>query len=102
MRALKHTDQFGLDTRIVGFIHRHTGEVLCPEHGEHDIDSPRSPWAAVRLVDQVHARYEATAPVICHACGAWLNNESTSYAIVSPHDDYWKRWLRSPRGHRIG
>jgi len=101
MMAPKHAHPARADTQVVGYVNRRTGQVVCPEHGQHDIESPRSPWAAVRLVDQVHARYEATAPVICHECGAWLNNDSTCYAIVS-YDDYWKRWLRGARGHRDG
>jgi len=102
MRVLKRTDPARSATQVVGYVNRRTGEVVCPEHREHDIDSPRSPWTAVALVDRVQARYEATAPLICNECGAWLNNESTCYANVSPYDDYWKRWLRSGRGFRAG
>jgi hypothetical protein len=76
--------------------------VVCPEHAAQDITSPRNPWVAVELTDRFPVRYEATAPLICHECGAWLNNESTCYANVSSYDAYWKRWLRSGRGHRDG
>jgi hypothetical protein len=86
----------------VAYVNRRTGEVVCPEHGGQDITSPRNPWVAVELADRFPARYEATAPLICQACGAWLNNESTRYANVSSYDDYWKRWLRSFRGQRYG
>jgi hypothetical protein len=100
MRTLRRIHAVDPDARVVGYVNRRTGEVVCPEHGRHDVESPRSPWAAVCLVDRVHARYEATAPVICHECGAWLNNESTSYANVSPQADYWRRWLRGALVHR--
>lgn len=100
MRVLKRVDPALANTPVVGYVNRRTGKVVCPKHGEHDIESPRSPWAAVRVVDRPHARYEAAVPVICQECGAWLNNESTCYANVSAQDDYWKRWLRV--GHRDG
>ncbi|MGI9097878.1 MAG: hypothetical protein ACR2H2_05190 [Solirubrobacteraceae bacterium] len=94
MSVLKRADPATLHTQVVGYIDHRTGQILCRDHGERDIYSPRSPWAAVRLGDGIQARYESTAPVICHECGAWLNDESTGYAIVSPHDGYWKRRLR--------
>jgi hypothetical protein len=102
MKVLKPTDPATLATQIVGYINRRTGEAVCPEHGGADVGSPRSPWSAVGLVERPHARYEATAPLICHACGAWLNNESTCYATVSPADDSWTRWLRIGLGHHTG
>jgi hypothetical protein len=38
--------------------------------------------------------------VICHHCGAWLNDESTGYAIAPPQHDYWKRRLLRARARR--
>jgi hypothetical protein len=103
MSVLKRTDPASLHhAQIVGYVNHHTGVILCFDHGERDIESPRSPWCAVRLADDgLQARYTSTVPVICHECGAWLNDESTGYAIVSTHDGYWKRRLRHSRGDRL-
>ena len=100
MTVLKHAEPMWLNTQLVGYVNRHTEQSFCLEHGQHDIDSPRSPWAPLCLTNRPQARYESTTPVICHECGAWLNDGSTGYAVVSPHDSYWKRRLRRGRGHR--
>lgn len=100
MSAFKHADPTRLSAQVVGYVNRHTDQIVCLEHGEHDIHSPRSPWAALRPAGQLQSRYESTAPVICHQCGAWLNDASTGYAIAPPHHDYWKRRLRRARGQR--
>jgi hypothetical protein len=100
MSALEHADPSGRTTQVVGYLNGRSGEIVCLKHGEYDVDSPRSPWIALRPADRLQARYASTAPVICHRCGAWLNDESTGYAIAPPHHDYWKRRLLRARGRR--
>jgi hypothetical protein len=100
MSILKRADPGKLDSQVVAYVSRRTGQFVCREHGEHDIESPHSEWAAVRLVDRCQASFEATTPVICHECCAWLNDESTGYAIAWSQDGYWKRRLRAARGHQ--
>lgn len=95
---LKRPDPPISDTRVVGYVNVRTREIVCLKHGTRDIESPRSPWAAVRLSGQEHARYASTTPVICHECGIWMNDEATSYVIVCSHDGYWKRQLWRVRG----
>jgi len=85
-------------TRIVGYANERTGEIYCPAHGGYDIESPRSPWVALRPAGRLQPHDVSTAPVICHECGAWLNDESTGYAIAPPHRDYWRRRLLRARG----
>jgi hypothetical protein len=102
MTVLKHAAPTRPHTRLVGYVNRRTEEICCLEHGRHDIESPRSPWAPLRLTNRPEARYESTTPLICHECGTWLNDGSTGYAVTSPHDGYWKRRLRRARGHRDG
>jgi hypothetical protein len=87
--------------QLLGYANRGTGQLICLEHGERDIDSPQSPWVGVRLHDRVRARDASTTAVICHACGTWLNDESTGYAIVATDPERWKRRLRRSRGDRI-
>jgi hypothetical protein len=100
MSVLDHVDPSGPTAQVVGYLNGRTGDIECLIHGEHDVDSPRSPWIALRPADPLQARYASTAPVICHRCGAWLNDESTGYAIAAPHHDYWKRRLRRGRSRR--
>lgn len=101
MSVLRSTAPTTPATQIVGYANRRTGEIFCLEHGHQHIDSPRSPWAAVRLADNGQAGYASPVPVICQECGAWLNDESTGYAMVSL-DDNWRRRLRRARGHLDG
>jgi hypothetical protein len=97
MSLLKHADSTRLTTRIVGYFDHRSGQFICLRHGARDIESPRSPWAAVQLLERLQSRDASTTAVICDECGAWLNDESTGYAIVAPHHDYWRRQLRFPR-----
>jgi hypothetical protein len=94
MNVLKHADQARPNTQIVGYVNRRSGHILCLDHGERDIESPRSPWETLRLVSPLQVRCVSPTPVICHECGAWLNDASTGYAIPSPHDNPWRRFLR--------
>ena len=94
MSTLEHADRSESTAPVVGYLNGRTGDIECLRHGEHDVDSPRSPWIALRPADPLQARYASTAPIICHRCGAWLNDESTGYAIAAPHHEYWKRRLR--------
>ncbi|MGH2941480.1 MAG: hypothetical protein ACRDLN_01705 [Solirubrobacteraceae bacterium] len=89
-----------LSAQVVGYVNRRTDEVICRRHGTQEVTSPRTPWVALRVVEGPLSRYESTAPVICHRCGAWLNDESTGYAIASLPDGVWKRRLRLIRSHR--
>jgi hypothetical protein len=91
MSVLKHDDQTRLNTQHVGYINRRTGHILCLNHGGCDTESPRSPWAALRLLNPLQTAYASTTPVICHDCGAWLNDGSTGYAIPFSHDNRWRR-----------
>ena len=100
MSALKRADQTTPHTPLLGYANRRTGQLICLEHGERDIESPHSPWVGVRLHDRVRTRDASTTAVICHECGAWLNDDSTGYAIVTTDDDRWKRRLRRSRDHR--
>ncbi len=102
MSVLKSTDPPRIDTQIIGYANRRSGEVLCLRHGKHDSRSTRGQWVAVRLAYDPNAGYASIAPVICRQCGAWLNDESTGYAIVSPDNEHWRRCLRRARGHRNG
>jgi hypothetical protein len=102
MTVLKPAAPTRLNTRLVGYVNRRTEQVSCVEHGQHDIDSPRSPWAPLCLTNRAQAGYESITPMVCHECGAWLNDGSTGYAVASPHDGYWRRRLRRIRGHRDG
>ena len=92
MSALEHVDPTKA-TRVLGYVNQRTGDIVCPEHGTYDIQSPRSPWVALRPAGHVQPHASSTAPVICRECGAWLNDESTGYAIAAPHHDYWRRRL---------
>jgi len=98
--VLKRADQATHHPQLLGYANRRTGELICLEHGERDIDSPGSPWVGVRPRDRVRRRDASTTAVICHACGAWLNGESTGYAFVATDRDRWKRRLPRHRGHR--
>jgi hypothetical protein len=100
MTVLKPAEPTRLNTRLVGYVNRRTDQVSCLEHGQHDIDSLRSPWAPLSLTTRLQAGYESTTPMVCYECGAWLNDGSTGYAVASPCDGYWKRRLRRARGHR--
>ena len=82
------------NSEIVGYVNRRTGQLVCLNHGERDVDSLLSPWAALRLV----ACERSSAPVICHECGAWINDESTRYAAVTTHRGDWRRRFVSRRG----
>ena len=97
--VLKRADRAGQDTRVVGYVNVRTQEIVCLEHGTRDMETPRSPWAAVRLCGQDHARYASTTPVICQECGVWMNDEATGYVIVFSQDGYWKRGLWRARGY---
>jgi len=88
MWALSRIHPKKSDRRVVGYIDRRTGEILCVNHGARDIESRGSPWAAIRVVDSREAGHASTVAVICRECGNWLNDESTGYAIVAPQDDY--------------
>jgi hypothetical protein len=90
----------GPTTQVIGYVNERTGDIECLKHGGHDVDSPWSPWTALRPADRLQERYASTAPVICHRCGAWLNDESTGYAIAAPQHDYWKRRLLRACGRR--
>jgi hypothetical protein len=100
MSVLKRADEATLHRQLLGYANRRTGQLICLEHGQRDIDSPHSPWVGVRLHDRVQTRDPSTTAVICHECGVWLNDESTGYAIVATDHDHWKRRLRRSRGHR--
>jgi hypothetical protein len=84
--------------QLAGYFNRRTEQILCLKDGQQDIESPRRPWAALRLVGRLQARYASTSAVICHECGASLNDASTGYTILSSNTNYWKRGHVPGRG----
>lgn len=99
MRALSHTHQQEADMQVVGYIDRHTGQILCVRHGVRDVESRRSSWVALRVVHRPHVGY-ATSAVTCDKCGIWLNGESTGYAILSAQEGHGRLRLWHTLGHR--
>lgn len=99
MTVVKQPDSTKLNTQLVGYVNRRTGQIVCLQHRP-EIQSPRDSWAPLHLNGPIQARDPSTTPVICGECGSWLNDEATGYAITSPPDGYWKRCLRRARAHR--
>jgi hypothetical protein len=95
VRAARNVDRHReVTATVVGYLNCRTGDIVCLDHGPRDIDSTRSPWAPLRPVGTTQSHGGFTAPVICHKCGGWINDESMGYAIAPPRHDYWLRQVR--------